>query len=286
MAGEEDDLELECDEATSTNGVPFTPGKTYRRKLLHDQFGGQRFGGIATPVSSPFVFLFSQSTHGNVSLRTDESLRCGYKDGWTAEKDMFLYTGTGRLGDQSIEKGGNRAIKYHKQNGKRLLVFSFSGVSGLWIFEGEMEYVKFHTQTSYDIENNARECLVFVLKPVTQPRTTNAATYSPSIPPLHPASPPKHKSFIRMKMITKNSAKKNFLKLLGITSAPPRELDEDSTRPTEEEQQPPKAKRQKTSFDLDDILGKQDDHLQDMNKISRNILTDRVRPPPYRHAHV
>jgi hypothetical protein len=42
----------------STN-VVFSPGQVYRRRDLHEKFGGQRQGGISTPEKAPFIFLIT-----------------------------------------------------------------------------------------------------------------------------------------------------------------------------------------------------------------------------------
>ena len=36
-------------------------GKEYKRKELHDFFGGQRQGGIATPKEHPYIFIISSN---------------------------------------------------------------------------------------------------------------------------------------------------------------------------------------------------------------------------------
>jgi 5-methylcytosine-specific restriction protein A len=35
----------------------FEQGRIYRRRDLHERFGGQRQGGISTPKEHPLVFL-------------------------------------------------------------------------------------------------------------------------------------------------------------------------------------------------------------------------------------
>jgi len=60
----------------------FKTGKEYRRRDLHDMYGGQRYGGISTPSKHPFIMIFTG----------DRGEEYGYKDGWT-ENGIFLYTG-------------------------------------------------------------------------------------------------------------------------------------------------------------------------------------------------
>jgi len=37
----------------------FVPGELYRRRDLHERFGGQRQGGISTPSAQHFIMLFA-----------------------------------------------------------------------------------------------------------------------------------------------------------------------------------------------------------------------------------
>ncbi len=53
--------------------ISFVPGQIYRRRDLHERFGGQRQGGISTPKSSPFIFL----------ITGDSGKQYGYADEWT-----------------------------------------------------------------------------------------------------------------------------------------------------------------------------------------------------------
>jgi 5-methylcytosine-specific restriction protein A len=91
--------------------VVFSPGQMYRRRDLHEKFGGQRQGGISTPAKAPFIFL----------ITGDSGKQHGYADEWTND-GIFLYTGEGQHGDMKLV-GGNRAIHDHRENGKALQVF-------------------------------------------------------------------------------------------------------------------------------------------------------------------
>jgi hypothetical protein len=52
--------------------VDFKVGSLYKRKDIHDIYGGQRQGGISTPANYPFIFLFS----------SERGKDYGYQDGW------------------------------------------------------------------------------------------------------------------------------------------------------------------------------------------------------------
>src|SRR5213594_2900881 len=90
--------------------MPFEPGQSFRRKEIHDKYGGQRRGGISTPRKHPYVFIFTGE-------RGEEF---GYQDYW--EGEVFHYTGEGQRGDMRF-KGGNSALRDHRANGKRLFLF-------------------------------------------------------------------------------------------------------------------------------------------------------------------
>src|ERR1017187_9232561 len=109
--------------------IAFTPGQVYRRRELHDRFGGQRQGGISTPARAPFIFL----------ITGDSGKQHGYSDEW-ADEGTFLYTGEGQRGDMRFV-GGNRAIRDHKQNGKALYVLEQNKKDKRFLrYIGELEH--------------------------------------------------------------------------------------------------------------------------------------------------
>src|ERR1700741_362076 len=116
-----------------SNGALFSPGQVYRRRELHERFGGQQQGGISTPAKAPFIFL----------VTGESGKQHGYADEWTND-GVFLYTGEGQRGDMKFV-GGNRAIRDHQKNGKSLEVFEQDKRDKRFLrYLGEMEYVQ-HT---------------------------------------------------------------------------------------------------------------------------------------------
>src|SRR5437016_13409603 len=99
-------------EITSPHSAPelyvrfamFIQGHVYRRRDLHDQYGGQRQGGISTPSQYPFVMLFTG----------ESGEQHGYADSWSAD-GLFLYKGEGQQGDMAFIRG-NVAIRDHMDN--------------------------------------------------------------------------------------------------------------------------------------------------------------------------
>jgi 5-methylcytosine-specific restriction protein A len=91
----------------------FVQGQVYRRRDLHQQFGGQQQGGISTPSSANIVLLFTG----------EAGEQHGYRDDWTKD-GVFLYTGEGQRGDMQFVRG-NLAIRDHAANGKDLHLFEY-----------------------------------------------------------------------------------------------------------------------------------------------------------------
>lgn len=107
--------------------LPFIPNQLYKRSSLHDEFGGNRQGGIAPSAKSPYIFIFSGKS----------GAQYGYKDGWDNE-NIFSYTGEGQEGDMQFTKG-NLALRDHKEKGKRVFLFESDGTSFVK-FISEMEF--------------------------------------------------------------------------------------------------------------------------------------------------
>lgn len=133
----------------------FERGQLYRRRDLHEQYGGQRQGGISTPAKKPIVFLFTG----------DIGEKYGYRDGWNAD-GSFHYTGEGQVGDMEF-RGGNRAIRDHSANGKELHLFEKS-VRAQVRYLGQMECDGYQLVQGVPDRNGwRRTVIVFRLVPVT-----------------------------------------------------------------------------------------------------------------------
>lgn len=106
---------------------PFLPQHLYKRSLIHDEFGGNRQGGISPSAKFPFIFIFSGKS----------GTQYGYRDGWD-NPNIFSYTGEGQEGDMQFIKG-NLALKEHLNRGKRVFLFEIEG-GGMVKFISEMEF--------------------------------------------------------------------------------------------------------------------------------------------------
>jgi hypothetical protein len=138
-----------------TGDVAFRPGQQYRRRELHEKFGGQRQGGISTPARTPFVLL----------ITGDSGKQHGYSDEWS-DDGLFLYTGEGQHGDMRLS-GGNLAIRDHAKNGKALHVFEQEKKDKRFLrYLGEMEYLEHAYREAPDTDGKPRQAIVFHLRPV------------------------------------------------------------------------------------------------------------------------
>lgn len=127
----------------------FIIGKEYNRRKLHELYGGQRYGGIATPKDHPFIMIFTG----------DSGQEYGYEDHW--EDGVFYYTGEGQKGDMQFTKG-NKAILEHNENGKDIYLFEYVR-SGIVKFANQLTCIGYHFGLGEDIEGNERRIIVFRL---------------------------------------------------------------------------------------------------------------------------
>lgn len=132
----------------------YFPGTVYHRKRdIHDPHGGQEQGGISTPKSSPYVFLFT----------AEAGAQHGYSDGWS--NGLFLYTGAGQVGDMQMTSG-NKAILAHRDLGKTIVLFQATKKKGEYLCVGDFECVGWREGMGPDREGTNRTTIVFELLPV------------------------------------------------------------------------------------------------------------------------
>jgi hypothetical protein len=136
--------------------IPYQVGALYHRKRdIHGQLGGQTQGGISTPANSPFVILFTG----------EAGKQHGYHDFWD-DSGILHYYGEGQTGDMQ-DKAGNRAIREHLQNAKRLLLFQMMGRAQPYRFLGEFRYRHSYIKQGIpDTRGDLRSAIVFELEPV------------------------------------------------------------------------------------------------------------------------
>jgi 5-methylcytosine-specific restriction protein A len=128
--------------------IPFIPNHIYKRSDIHDQYGGNRQGGIAPSAKFPYIFIFS-GTSGTLY---------GYNDGWD-NPNVFTYTGEGQIGDMRFIKG-NLALRDHLKNGKRVFLFEYER-SGFVKFITELEFYDVDFFDAPDLNKNNRVAIRF-----------------------------------------------------------------------------------------------------------------------------
>ena len=135
--------------------LPFEHGKVYHRRTdIHEVFGGQERGGITTPKSVPWIFLFTGESGGAY----------GYSDTWR-EDGTFSYTGEGQTGDMQFVRG-NRAIRDHLADGRDLLLFEALATKGQYRFVGCFACAGWEKREAPDGHGHVRQAVVFNLVPV------------------------------------------------------------------------------------------------------------------------
>ena len=130
---------------------PFIPNQLYKRSLIHDQYGGNRQGGISPSAKVPYIFIFSGKS----------GAQYGYNDRWD-NHNIFTYTGEGQEGDMQFIKG-NLALKDHLNRGKRIFLFEIEG-GGMVKFVSEMEFYDADYFVTPDRNGNDRIGIQFFLK--------------------------------------------------------------------------------------------------------------------------
>jgi 5-methylcytosine-specific restriction protein A len=147
----------------------FEIGKEYKRSAdLHEKYGGQQRGGIATPAKHPVIFIFT----------SDAGEQHGYKDEYR-EDGIFWYPGEGQVGDMEMA-AGNKAILNHSQNTKIIHVFE-STRKAYVRYLGTAECLGYHEEVRPDRNGNDRKAFVFHLDIDSIPKTSSvvepASTY-------------------------------------------------------------------------------------------------------------
>lgn len=140
-------------------------GWTGTRDEIAAMYGGTRFQGMETPSTSPNVLLFSDPKVGREN---------GYEfDGWSADGEVFSYTGMDRMGPQKMHKG-NLALRDHKLTNRAVRLFGVSGKAatgnGLTrIYLGQFEIdddLAYSVEDAPGADKVMRTVFVFHLRPV------------------------------------------------------------------------------------------------------------------------
>lgn len=91
-----------------------TPGQTLVREQIHGAYGGNAQAGISGSSTTPNVLVYSDH---------EKAAANGYDfDGWDESRQVYYYTGEGKVGDQVMARG-NSAIADHRAAGTALRLF-------------------------------------------------------------------------------------------------------------------------------------------------------------------
>lgn len=128
----------------------FEINRIYIRRELHDNYGGNRQGGIANCANHPLIFIFTGKS----------GVSHGYEDGWS-EDNYFYYTGEGQKGDMSFKRG-NKSILDHVKNNKEIHLFESQGKGKLKYID-EFKLVDYNYFRTPDTEGIDRKAIKFKL---------------------------------------------------------------------------------------------------------------------------
>lgn len=128
-------------------------GREYRRKELHDRFGGSRQSGISSAPRHNMILLFSGAS----------GEQYGYSDSFQPD-GTFWYSGEGQSGDMQMTRG-NLAIQKGASEGRTIHLFTtLTGAKdGHVRYEGEALYCGHHFRLGKDKSNQDRKVIVFQL---------------------------------------------------------------------------------------------------------------------------
>jgi hypothetical protein len=122
-----------------------------RRDEIHRWFGGQSQSGICTPSGHKVILLFTGAS----------GLSHGYAD-YADEKGFHIY-GEGQSGDMQFTRG-NRALRDHEQDGKKLLLFQALGKGHPVRYLGEHHLVSTREEMGADGIGRSRKVIVFTIR--------------------------------------------------------------------------------------------------------------------------
>lgn len=134
----------------------FEYDKLYKRRELHDKYGGNRQGGISYPRNSPFIMIFSG----------ERGKEFGYEDYWVENTDTFIYTGEGQEGDMRFDRG-NREIRDHEKNKKRIFLLENMPKMKTYVkYFGELKLKGYFFKEGLDKHKKIRKMIIFEMESI------------------------------------------------------------------------------------------------------------------------
>jgi|ERR1700730_3432971 len=132
----------------------FQKDQRYKRRWLHETYGGQQRGGISTPAKKAVIFLFTG----------EPGEPYGYTD-WESPDGSYHYFGEGQRGDMQF-RGGNKAIRDHAANGEELHLFKMMRHDPEVCYLGQFVCGGCEIRSAPDVDRRTRKAIVFRLDPV------------------------------------------------------------------------------------------------------------------------
>ena len=138
-------------------GFPVSPGQSMKRKELHVLANGSQQTGMTTCLNGTAFMLFHDPT---------KNTKFGYDlwEGWQAD-GSFWYTGSGKSGDQKLERVNLGLIKAYEA-GLPIHFFTASKTITTYIGQFTLGDVPFEWKTARGEDGAERQVIVFHLVPV------------------------------------------------------------------------------------------------------------------------
>jgi len=150
---------------------PLQLGAIYRRRDLHERFGGNPMVGIAPSPSEPVVLLF----------HTKETSQQFYGDEFD-KNGVYWYSGKGARGDMPWNPA-NVAVRDHENDRRDLLFFERAQrKDGLWRFTHVMNCIEHRIERRPDIDGAERNAIMFGLVPIESAGDSEHAALLGSFP--------------------------------------------------------------------------------------------------------
>ena len=146
----------------------FKKGELYHRDIIRQKLNLGFSGGIRSSVKNNLVILFWNAPSDSVDQTDSEFAPNIYQDSFNSETGLYHYIGEGQIGDQTLDSGsgGNKRIVDAKEQGRTIHLFHQHDKKGKHEYLGQVRLVDTKKERQPDVNENDREVLVFLLKPV------------------------------------------------------------------------------------------------------------------------
>ena len=131
--------------------------ETRKRSEIQDTYGGQRYGGIATPTGSDNILIFTDPTAG---------AEYGYdKHEGQGPDGTYYFTGAGQRGDMELS-GVNKVMFDSPNTGKIIRLFLAESPNATYKGSFTLADEPYSFEQAPDVDGNIRRVIVFNLTPI------------------------------------------------------------------------------------------------------------------------